>query len=491
MLRSLYGKMAAVLLGLLIFLGAIFLLVSVYSTQRYETEVVQRVNRALAANLVGRDVLLVDGEVNEAALEKVFGTLMVINPNIEVYLLDMEGRVVQHSAPPGRVLRDHVAVEPIKAFLEEGAKLPIVGDDPRSVGDLKVFSVSPIMVEDRYEGYLYVVLASEQYDSAVSVLRRSHLLRISLTVGAGALFVALLVGLLLFNVLTRRLRLLTENMEAFRDSDYSDPEAVRTGLAQVDGDEIGRLAATFERMAERINLQVRKLRQTDELRRELVANVSHDLRTPLSSLKGYIETLELKNDQLSPEERKQFLSIAKRQSDKLGHQVEELFELARLESREMKPELESFPIAELVQDVVQEFRLAADRKDIRLDLSLPGEVPLVSADIGLIQRVLQNLIQNAISHTDEGGSVTVVLSTNAQHVVVRVEDTGCGIPRDELVQIFDRFYQADASGGSTRRTGGLGLAIVKRILELHGSAVEAASTVGEGTVFKFSLPVAG
>ena len=489
MLRSLYGKMATVLLGLLIFLGAIFLLVSVYSTQRYETEVVQRVNRALAANLVGQDVLLVDGEVNEAALEKVFGTLMVINPNIEVYLLDMDGRVVQHSAPPGRVLRDQVAVEPIKAFLADGAELPIVGDDPRSVGDVKVFSVSPIMVEDRYEGYLYVVLASEQYDSAVSVLRRSHLLRISLTVVAGALAVALLVGLLLFNVLTRRLRLLTAKVEAFRDSDYSDPEVVWTGLAGGDGDEIGRLAITFERMGERIILQVRKLRQTDELRRELVANVSHDLRTPLSSLKGYIETLELKDDQLTSEERKQFLSIAKRQSDKLGHQVEELFELARLESKEMKPELESFPIAELVQDVVQEFRLTADRKKVGLDLRLPGEIPLVSADIGLIQRVLQNLIQNAISHTEEGGSVTVVLSTGAQRVAVRVEDTGCGIPRDELVQVFDRFYQADSGEGSTRRTGGLGLAIVKRILELHGSAVEAASTVGEGTVFKFSLPV--
>ncbi len=489
MLRTLYGKMAAVLLGLLIFLGAIFLLVSVQSTQQYEAEVVQRVNRALASNLVGQDVLLVDGEVNENALQNVFRTLMVINPNIEVYLLDMEGRVVQHSAPPGKVLRDQVSVGPIKAILADGAKLPIVGDDPRSVDGVKVFSVSPIMVEDRYEGYLYVVLASERYDSAVSVLRRNHLLRISLTVVAGALAVALLVGLLLFNLLTRRLTKLTAAVDAFRNSDFSDQEVLRTGLADADGDEIGRLATTFERMRERIILQVRKLRQTDELRRELVANVSHDLRTPLSSLKGYIETLELKDDQLSAEERKQFLSIARRQSDKLGHQVEELFELARLESKEMKPELESFPLSELVQDVVQEFRLAAEQKKIRLDLRLPEEIPLVSADIGLIQRVLQNLIQNAVSHTEEGGSVTVVLSADDQRVAVRVEDTGCGIPRDEMVQIFDRFYQADGVNGEVRRTGGLGLAIVKRILELHGSAVEAASTVGEGTVFKFSLPV--
>jgi signal transduction histidine kinase len=490
MLSTLYGKMAAVLLGLLVFLGGMFLLVGVHSTRRYEVEVVQRVNRELAANLVSQDVLLVDGEVNEAALEQVFRTLTVINPNIEVYLLDMEGRVVQHAAASSDLLRNRVAVEPIKTFLADGAELPILGDDPRSASGRKVFSASPIMVEDRYEGYLYVVLASEQYAPAVTVLRRSHLLRISLLMFAGALTVALLVGLLLFNLLTRRLRSLTRVVEAFRDSDYSSSDAVRSGIADGGGDEIGRLAHAFERMAERIIFQVRKLRQTDELRRELVANVSHDLRTPLSSLKGYIETLELKDGDLTAAERKQYLGIAKRQSDKLGRQVEELFELARLESREMKPELESFPIAELVQDVVQEFRIAAERKRVVLRLRLPEEVPLVSADIGLIQRVLQNLISNAIAHTDEGGSVAVVLAADEKRVAVRVEDTGCGIPRDELVQIFDRFYQSDPGAGTARRTGGLGLAIVKRILELHGSAVEAASTVGEGTVFKFSLPVA-
>jgi len=491
MLRSLYGKMVAVLFGLLIFVSAIFLLVTIYSTKLYEAEVVQRVNRALAANLVGQDVLLVDGEVNEAALENVFRTLMVINPNIEVYLLDMEGRVVQHSAPPGKVRSDRISVEPIKAFLSGEAELPIQGEDPRSPGETKVFSVSPIMVEDSYEGYLYVVLASEEHDSAVSIFRGSHLLRLSLTVVGGALLVALLVGLLLFNLLTRRLSRLTDAVEAFKDSDFSNPKVMRTGLADPKGDEIGRLAAADEGMAERIIQQVGALRQTDELRRELVANVSHDLRTPLSSLKGYIETLELKEDQLTPEERRQYLSVAKRQSDKLGEQVEELFELARLESKEMRPELEAFPLAELVQDVVQEFRLTAEQKKVDLHFRLPDDVPMVSADIGLIQRVLQNLISNAVNHTEEGGAVTVVLSADANRVAVRVEDTGCGIPSEELVQVFDRFYQAEAHDGGVRRSGGLGLAIVKRILELHGSAVDAASTVGEGTVFSFSLPVAG
>ena len=156
----------------------------------------------------------------------------------------------------------------------------------------------------------------------------------------------------------------------------------------------------------------------------------------------------------------------------------------------MEPDLEPFPLPELVQDVVRGFRLEAEQKGVTLDLERPEEVPLVSADIGLIQRALGNLIGNALTHTDEGGRVSVVIEPLSDKVAVRIEDTGCGIPDAELKQIFDRFYQARNHGEAQSTAGGLGLAIVKRILELHGSAVEAASTVGEGTIFTFSLETA-
>ncbi|MCU0305922.1 MAG: HAMP domain-containing histidine kinase [Thermoanaerobaculales bacterium] len=487
-MRSLHTRLVAVLLGLLLFLGASLIAVSLATTRRYEEEVVQRLNRALASSLVAEDLLLVDGEVNERALEQVFHTLEIINPSIEVYLLDLEGRVVQHSASAGRVLRDRVDIAPVKAFLEAGAKLPIRGDDPLDDGRRKVFSVSPIMVEDRYEGYLYVVLASEASDSVVQRLRGSHILRLGLAATGLALAAAAVAGVTLFTVLTRRLRRLAAVVEAFRRSDFTRP--VRLDGRPGGGDEIDTLSATFEDMSERIIQQVRTLRQTDELRRELVANVSHDLRTPLASLTGYIETLQLKQGRITDQERDQYLAVARRQSERLGTLVEELFELARLESRDMAPELEPFPLPELVQDVVQEFRLGAERKGVAIAFAPPDEVPLVSADIGLIQRALQNLIGNALTHTEAGGRVTVSIEPGVDKVAVRIEDTGCGIPGDELEQIFDRFYQVRNQGQRQSAGGGLGLAIVKRILELHGSAIEAASTVGKGTVFTFSLATA-
>lgn len=486
-MKSLHARLVAVLLGLLLGLGAILITINFYSTKRYEEEVVQRLNRALASSLVAEDVLLDDGEVNEEALEHIFHTLMIINPSIEVYLLDLEGQVVQHSSP-GKVRRDSIDIEPIKAFMADGADLPILGDDPRDEGRLKIFSASPIMVEDRYEGYLYVVLASEAYDSVVQRLQTSHILRLSVVMTLVALVLAGIAGVILFSHLTRRLRILAGVVDSFRRSDFSTP--VRLEKRPGNGDEIDTLTESFEGMSDRIIQQVRSLKQTDELRRELVANVSHDLRTPLASLTGYIETLQLKEGRLTDEERDQYLAVARRQSERLGTLVEELFELARLESRDMKPELEPFPLPELVQDIVLDFQLEAEKKKVSLKLDRPTEVPLVSADIGLIQRALSNLIGNALKHTEEGGRVSVFIEPLIDKVAVRIEDTGCGIPDAELEQIFDRFYQARNHGEEQSTAGGLGLAIVKRILELHGSAVEAASTVGKGTVFTFSLETA-
>jgi signal transduction histidine kinase len=489
MMRSLHARLVAVLLGLLLVVGAVLIAVTVDSTRRYEEEVVQRLNRSLATNLVAEDVLLdADGEVNEKALEHIFHTLMIINPNIEVYLLDLNGNVVQHSAQEGQLARQRVDIDRVTAFLTDDAKLPILGDDPLDAARRKPFSASPIMVEDRYEGYLYVVLTSQAHDSVVQRLRGSHILRLTLFTIAAALLAAAVAGVALFSHLTRRLRTLAGVMNDFRRSDLTEP--VRIESPTVYGDEIDTLADTFTVMSDRIIQQIKTLKQTDELRRELVANVSHDLRTPLASLTGYIETLQLKEGRLTEKEREQYLAIARRQSDRLGRLVEELFELARLESQDIEPELEPFPLPELVQDVVQGFRLEAERENIDLELQRPDDVPLVSADIGLIQRALQNLIGNALTHTDEGGRVTVAIEPRDRRVAVRVADTGCGIPDAELEQIFDRFYQARTQGQPQPSAGGLGLAIVKRIVELHGSAVEAASTVGEGTVFTFSLATA-
>ena len=238
-------------------------------------------------------------------------------------------------------------------------------------------------------------------------------------------------------------------------------------------------------MAQRILQQMTTLKHTDTLRRELVANVSHDLRTPLASLHGYLETLLIKEGTLSAEEQRSFLDIALRQSERLRRLVGELFELATLDSHETQVHCEMFSLAELVQDVAQKFQLIAKQKQVELHTQFHADLPFVWGDIGLIERVLENLIENALRYTPSGGTVTLALSQQEHQVLVRITDTGCGIPEQDLPYIFDRFYRV---GRHQRSEGaGLGLAITKRILELHGSWVEVDSSVKVGTTIAFCL----
>lgn len=226
------------------------------------------------------------------------------------------------------------------------------------------------------------------------------------------------------------------------------------------------------------------------LRRDLIANVSHDLRTPLVSLRGYLEVLATKRDALTPEVRDEYLSIAVRQSEHLSTLIDELFELAKLEFKGASLRREAFPLTELADDVIAKFALMAERNNVLLHVDAPEELPFVHADLSLIERVLENLLGNALHHTPAGGRVSITLSTDGAQVVARVADSGSGIASEELPFVFDRYYRGD-SAHRTASGAGLGLAITKRILDLHGAWIEVASDSNSGTCFTFGLALSG
>ena len=490
MLRTLYGKLTLALLALLAIIGVLYILVTLVTTRVFLHEVNQNLDRDVAAHLVAEVPLMEEGRVSEDALKDIFHMMMVVNPSIEIYLLDSAGKILAYSAPPGKVQLERVPLEPVRSFLEGGGRLPVTGADPRQPGVRKAFSAAPITAAGgRLEGYLYVVLGGEQYDSAVQLLEGSFVLRLGLAALVAGLLFTLVAGLLVFYSLTRRLRRLARAMEGFERHGFSTPVALGPRRAPAVGDEIDRLGATFEAMAGRMVEQLGELKRADSLRRELVTNVSHDLRTPLASLRGYLETLLLKKSELSAEERDHYLEIALRHSESLGNLVTELFDLARLESREIRASPEPFAAGDLVQDVVQKLQLEAGRRQIRLRAESPRGLPFVLADIGLIERALENLIDNALKYTPAGGEVTVAARHAGATVTLEVADSGRGIAGEELPHVFDRFYRSktDAPGGAAG--AGLGLAITRQILELHGSEIRVDSELGRGSAFAFDLPV--
>jgi len=489
MFKTLYAKFAAILLGLFIVIGLLYIILTLFTTRLYIQEGAQRLNYQLAEYLVSQKFFIQEGKINEEALRESFDMLMHINHNIEVYLLDPEGKILSYSAPPGKVKGDVVALGPLKQFLKGTDHLPILGDDPRSPGRKKAFSVSPVPLQGPLEGYLYIILGGEKYDSIFKMLQGNYILRLSMWVAIAALIFVLMTGLFLFNVLTRRLSRLTSDMENFKKSDFNKPVKITSRSERGSGDEIGLLGQVFEQMSDRIIHQMNKIRQSDNLRRELVSNVSHDLRTPLTSLQGYLETLHLKGHEMVPEEKERYLKTAIKHSERLGKLVHELFELAKLDAQETPPKAEPFHLGELVQDIVQKFQFHAEKRKVKLQTEFPENLPFVFGDLGMIERAIQNLIDNALRYTKEGGTVTMSLRPEVSMVTVQVMDDGYGINKEHIPYIFDRFYRVQEQDREDSDSAGLGLAITKRIIELHGSHIEVLSELNAGTTFTFQLPV--
>jgi len=484
--RTLYARLATVLVLLFITIGVGYTLISGSVVQRYLQELTQHFNRDLAQRLLDDGNLVVDGRLDDKALKSTFSAYMEINPSIEIYLLDATGRILSYSADPGRVKRQRVDLGPINDFLR-GEGFPLLGDDPRSHDRRKAFSVATVPFSGKPDGYLYVVLRGEQYDSAEQVVQESYVLRLSVWAVAGSLGFGLLAGLLLFHLLTRPLRRLSSVMAQFQQGDFTRLIPYSPQQEPVSG-EIAQLGSAFDGMAHRIVYQLDELKGQDQLRRRLVAQVSHDLRTPLAALHGYLETLQMKGDAIDPATRAEYLEIALRQSGRLKRMVEELFELAHLEAREMQPHREPFSVAELLQDVVQKFRLPAEQAGITLQIESPTGPVFVLADIGQTERALDNLIGNALDHTAQGGHIMLSMQQQQGQLQIRISDNGSGIDPEALPHIFEPFFRS-ATQGDNEGHAGLGLAIARRIAELQGGDLIAVNNKGGGACFIFTLPL--
>lgn len=446
----------------------------------HEKEVVQGLSLGLAQT-IARDNNMIGAKAD--VVRGLFSKLMNVNPSVEVYLLDSSGRVTADDAPAGHLKRDHVDLAPLHRLLA-GQPLPILGDDPRSLDGEKVFSVAALHVGDQDLGYIYVVLLGEAHDQLSAQVAASSVLRTTLWSMGLVSLLGLVAGLMAFRLITRPLRRLTDTMRDF-DTEAEPtvlPMVAVTGVSR--RDEIAVLEASFVQMATRIAEQWRTLVELDQDRREVVANISHDLRTPLASMHGYLEMLSVKGASLSEVDRQRYLAVALAQSNKVRQLAQALFELARLEHGGVQLAIEDFSLTDLIQDVFQKFELMAEEKNSRLVAVLPRSSSMVSADLGLIERVLTNLIDNAIRHTPSGGTIEVEVRHQAANVIVMVSDSGPGIPEELLESLFRRPF----SQTGDRRTGGLGLLIVRRILQLHGCEIHLLSTPGKGASFCFELP---
>jgi signal transduction histidine kinase len=493
--RRLHVRAALVAAPLLLGLGTVmYLLLQHYSAQA-ALEAGQRMNLGLARYVVEHQppgLITPAGLPDKGLMKELAQHVMAINPSVELYLLDANGRVLAH-ALDGLQGRDPVGMQvdmaPMRRLLsaetDASVLLPVLGTDPRNPDRANTFSVSAVVPPGGGMGYLYVILNGSMAQGVAASLSNSGALR---AMAVGAALSTLLAGAVLWLAwrhLTHPLRQLTDELRSFRDHGDADAQAES-------GDEVGVLRGAVRSMRQRIAQQFQRLEDSDRQRRELISNISHDLRTPLSNIQGYVETVLLRGESIDAPARATHLRTALRHVDLLGQRIADLFELSKFDAGRVEPRQEVFCLAELLQDVVQNYRLSAEQRGVSISLAAGSHLQAkVLADIAMIERVLQNLIDNALRYTAAGGTVVLAIENHGAFMQVSVSDTGRGIETRDLPHIFERYWRAaDAAESGPTASSGLGLAIVKRILDLHGSAVRVHSEFRRGTRFEFLLPQA-
>lgn len=421
------------------------------------------------------------GKPDTTVTHDIIHSTMVANPSVEVYLLDSAGNIVDYVVPDTTVQSRRVNMSVVKEWLTTQSGRQPMGDNPKHPGEPSIFSAAPVYENNRLAGYVYAVLSSEKQQQILSAMTGHWYSRLARNIFFAALAVAFIVGIVTFFLITNSVSHISKVVKRFKEGDYT---------ARIEGyakGNLGMLTSTFNEMADVIVDNMAKISATDRFRQELIANVSHDLRTPLSIMQGYVETLVIKKDELTPGEKDKYLAIVFESSRKLSVLIEQLFQYAKLEANLVVPQKESFLVQELASDILAAYQLKARERNIDLKLEATNNLPAVFADIGLTERVFQNLLDNAFKYTPDGGAISIRLTPDRPGIRVQVADTGAGIPAEDQAHIFDRYRQVH-NLGKPEKGMGIGLAIVKKILELHQSDIDVTSEPNKGTAFCFVLP---
>ena len=294
-----------------------------------------------------------------------------------------------------------------------------------------------------------------------------------LLAGAIAAGIALVMARWLARGMTQPLRDMAEAARLMETGDYS------TRIYTTTRDEVGQLGTAFNRMS-------RELENLEASRRDLVANVSHELKTPITAIRAHLENLLDGVEQPEPAT----LEVMLAQVERLGRLVDQLLDLSRLESGEIPLRIEALPLHPLVDDLISEIDVALPGRGVRVDNHVPDDLPALSVDRERVHQVLFNLVDNAVRFTPDGGHVTVSARRRNGSVEVVVADTGAGIPSEHLPRLFERFYRADPARARGDGGTGIGLAIARSVVEAHGGQIRAESEPGRGSVFTFDLPAA-
>jgi len=480
--RSLLGQITFPLIILFVTMTAGLFFIYCAITDTNSARVEQTLHKNLAQQIIHYSEDLQQGEISRTALKPAFHSLMLLGPSYEIYITDNQGKLLVYAAEPSKIKRNTINIKPLDNYIK-GANYPIYADNPRSLDQQKLFSTAPIFKDHQQIGYVFVILGGDKYDSIVKNLAfDSDMYKI---LAALIIFFALAFALMVFIFarLVRPISRLDQDMTNFVKNDFT---TVSTSTPhQYAANEIINLHDNFSSLESKIHKQLTQIKSTEQLRREMLSHISHDLKTPLASLKGYLETWLIQYPEAAGSD---FIQVAQKNANQLQRLVEQIIELAQLDSNTVSLYQEPVAVAELAQDVLSKFQLQAQQKDITLSVEPKDPSLQAIADIAKLERVLTNLVDNALRHCQSGDSIKIHLQPKDNQLIISIADSGVGIPKEDVEHIFDAHFRAKNTVNGQQGNSGLGLAIVAKLLSLHHAQISVSSVLTQGTTFSFSLP---
>lgn len=463
------------ILGYMVF-GILAFLVLITFTQH---SAVSWMEKREARNLYRESVLIASGYAraytdSTLSLEDFQSQMSALGHYLsaDIWVMDVRGRVLFDSSDPSI---GQSAAETVHHTIEN-FDIADFGSQYYSVGDFYHFFPEDVLtvfapVTSNYQVLHYVLIhkpISEVTTSANSLINIS-------TLTVGLVFVCSLVILALFTfTVYLPLHRITNTAEAYAKGRFTEPVQVRCG------GEIGYLANTMSYMANELNT-------LEEDQRKFISNVSHDFRSPLTSIKGYIEAML--DGTIPAELQNKYFNIILFETERLNKLTQELIDLNKFGRHGIMLDITDFDINRVIKTTILTFEGTCEKKGLTFDLLLTGQELFVTADMAKIQQVLYNLIDNATKFSHNNTSIKIETSIKHEKMLISVKDSGIGIPADSLKKIWDRFYKTDLSRGKDKKGTGLGLAITKEIIQAHNEHINVVSTEGVGTEFLFTLPL--
>ena len=470
-------------IGILLFiivsaLSILFIIVTYMATVDYYRSSTQILNKEVAAHIAKFSSPFGHNGINKQKADSVFYNAMIVSPNVEVYFLDTTGKVLYYHAADSLIKVRQVPLENIKQYLQTPTT-EITDVDPKDPGNPKIFSAAEVWNGKKLIGYIYVILVSKQYRNVADVVFKSKAGGLAIKVFCIVILTTVIFSLLYTSRLQGRFNRVIAVLERFKDGDLN----IRFDANK--RDEFYPISDAFNKMAAMLGANFNKQKELENERQNFLVNISHDLRTPLAVARGYSETLLLNKTDFTIQEIQQ-LELVLSKIQMVEKLVLQLFELSKTESVSFVPAKEPFIFSEILQENLAGTQLQASRKKVTLICLDCEDTAYINADAGMMERVIQNLLENAVKYTGENGTITVSLTHETDSLLLHIINTGLPLSNELISWVNNN----EITGLINRpANAGLGLALVKSILKLHNFKLAASVSEPGQNLFTIKMAV--